>query len=342
MAYTPPFQITNMNLNLVAEISGLLGRLEITNPGLMSPQLRRGNRIKTIQASLAIENNTLSLEQVSSVLEGKRVLGLPHEIQEVTNAFKAYEQLPHLSVTSIADLLSAHRLLMYGLGERSGEFRNRGVGIYRGDALIHMAPPAQRVPLLIAELFAWLESSDTHPLIASCVFHYEFEFIHPFSDGNGRMGRLWQTLLLSQWQPLFAYLPVETVIKDQQEAYYQSLSESDRLSEATPFITFMLNALLIALKEVDSGADLLDIHSMSERNAEDLEFAPVLSVLNALESASLSELMIKMGLKHKPTFRHRYLLPALEAGYIEMRYPHSPTHPKQQYFLSTFGKARIK
>jgi Fic family protein len=336
MAYTPPFIITNDILNLVAEISGLLGRLEVTNPEMMSSQLRRGNRIKTIQASLAIENNTLTLEQVTSVIEGKRVLGLPHEIQEVTNAFKAYEKLSGWVGESVADMLEAHGLLMYGLETQAGRFRQGGVGIYRGDSLIHMAPPADRVPVLIAKLLDWVDLTETHPLITSCVFHYEFEFIHPFTDGNGRMGRLWQTLLLSQWRPLFAYLPVETVIKEQQEAYYQALSDSDKQSEATPFIRFILNALLIALKEIDSKPSNIEVMS---RQVEQSEYFGLLETLNDLEEASLAELMEQSGHKHKPTFRKNYLLPALEVGYIEMLYPDSPKNPKQKYLLSESGRA---
>lgn len=336
MAYTPPFTITNDILNLVAEISGLLGRLEVSNPEMMSPQLRRGNRIKTIQASLAIENNTLTLEQVTSVIEGKRVLGLPHEIQEVTNAFKAYEKLSGWSGDSVSDLLEAHGQLMYGLETQAGHFRNGGVGVYRGDILIHMAPPADRVPVLIAELLDWVKRTETHPLITSCVFHYEFEFIHPFTDGNGRMGRLWQTLLLSQWQPLFAYLPVETVIKEQQEAYYQALSDSDKQSEATPFIRFILNALLIALKEIDTQPSNIEIASSQ---VEQPEYFGLLETLHGIEEASLAELMEQSGHKHKPTFRKNYLLPALEAGHVEMLYPDSPKSPKQKYLLSESGRS---
>lgn len=263
------------------------------------------------------------------------MLGLPHEIQEVTNACKAYENLSDWSVCSVENLLEAHGQLMYGLVDQSGQFRNGGVGIYRGETLIHMAPPADRVPVLVAELLDWVERTDTHPLITSCVFHYEFEFIHPFADGNGRMGRLWQTLLLSQWQPLFAYLPVESVIKEQQEAYYQALSDSDKQSEATPFISFILNALLIALKEVGNEPSQEAINN----SAEDYEYVALLNALNELGQASHSELMGKVGLKHRPTFRKKYLLPALEAGHVEMLYPDSPKSPKQKYLLSESGRA---
>ena len=250
MSYQPPYTITPQILQRVAEIVELLTRWEVASDGALSPQLRRNNRIRTIQASLAIENNTLSIEQVTAVLEGKPVLGLPREIQEVRNAFAAYEQLPSWQAHSAADLLAAHGLLMAGLVDEAGCFRTGGVGIYNDQGLVHIAPPASRVAALMADLLAWLASAPVHPLIASCVFHYEFEFIHPFTDGNGRMGRLWQTLILSQWQPLLAYLPVESVIRVRQTAYYQALADADSLADSTPFIEFMLQALLDAMTEV--------------------------------------------------------------------------------------------
>lgn len=247
--YQPPLTLTAKMLTLVAAISEQIGQLSVGDDKRQTPQLRRGNRIRTIQASLAIENNTLSVEQVTAVLEGKRVLGLPREIQEVRNAFAAYEALPQWAPSDRAHLLKAHELLMYGLVDDAGRFRQAGVGIYRGKQLVHMAPPASRVTHLIDDLLQWLSASDWHPLIASCVFHYEFEFIHPFADGNGRMGRLWQTLILSQWRPVLAYLPVEAVIRDQQDAYYAALSAADQRAEATPFVEFMLQTLNLALAE---------------------------------------------------------------------------------------------
>ncbi len=247
--YQPPLTLTTKMLALIAEISEQIGQLSIGDDTRQTPQLRRGNRIRTIQASLAIENNTLSVEQVSAVLEGKRVLGLPREIQEVRNAFAAYEAMAHWVSSDRADLLKAHELLMFGLIDDAGQLRQAGVGIYRGDQLVHMAPPASRVTHLVDDLLQWLSLSDWHPLIASCVFHYEFEFIHPFADGNGRMGRLWQTLILSQWRPILAYMPVEAVIREQQDAYYAALSAADQQAEATPFVEFMLQALNLALAE---------------------------------------------------------------------------------------------
>jgi len=250
MTYQPPYTITPTILQRVAEIVELITRWSVSTDHALSPQLRRNNRIRTIQASLAIENNTLSIEQVTAVLDGKQVLGLPREIQEVKNAFGAYEQLPRWQPHSLADLLTAHGLLMAGLVDEAGSFRRGGVGIYNDQgALVHMAPPAERVSGQVADLLAWLASAPVHPLIASCVFHYEFEFIHPFGDGNGRMGRLWQTLLLSQWQPMLAYLPVESVVRIRQTAYYQALAEADKLADSTPFIEFMLHALQDTMTE---------------------------------------------------------------------------------------------
>ncbi len=247
--YEPPFHISNQALNAVAQISELLGRWSVSEGATLAPQLRRENRIRTIQASLAIENNSLSLEQVTALLEGKRVLGQPREIQEVRNAFVAYEQMATWSPASRKDLLQAHGLLMVGLMDVPGRLRRGDVGMYRGRKLVHMAPPASRLGTLIDQLLAWLDRTDVHPLIASCVFHYEFEFFDPFADGNGRMGRLWQTLILGRWQPLLAYLPVETVIRSQQQAYYAALAASDKASDASPFVDFMLAALHAAMRE---------------------------------------------------------------------------------------------
>jgi Fic family protein len=249
MTYQPPFQLTHTMTKRVAEISELIGAWKAVNKGALVPELRRRNRIKTIQASLAVEQNTLSLEQVTAVQEGKTVLGLPREIQEVRNAFAAYEKLDHWQPHKLDDLLSAHRLLMHGLVDDAGRFRLGGTGIYQGQKLVHMAPPSSQVPRLVGNLFGWLGTTEAHPLIASTAFHYEFEFIHPFSDGNGRMGRLWQTLILSRWQPMLAFLPVETVIKNRQQDYYRLLSEADKQADCSLFIEFLLAAIAESLGE---------------------------------------------------------------------------------------------
>lgn len=252
MSYLPPYTITPRIVQQVAGIVELVTRWSVSGASALSPKLRRANRIRTIQASLAIENNTLSIEQVTDVLEGKVVIGLPREIQEVKNAYTAYERLPEWQPHIEADLLAAHGLLMAGLVDEAGAYRGSGVGVFNDRGLVHMAPPAGRVAALMADLLAWLATDPVHPLIASCVFHYEFEFIHPFADGNGRMGRLWQTLILSRWQPLLAYLPVESVIRLRQDAYYQALAEADKAGDSTPFIEFMLMALQDTLTDAIS------------------------------------------------------------------------------------------
>jgi len=246
--YQPPFSITPAILNLVVEIGELLGHWS-AQTGRQSPLLRKENRIRTIHASLAIEHNSLTTEQVTALVEGKRVLAPAKDIQEVRNAILAYERMPQWQRADLSDLLSAHRTLMTGLVDYPGALRQGDVGIYRDQQLIHMAPPASQVPRLMNDLLAWLDHTDLHPLVASSVFHYEFEFIHPFADGNGRMGRLWQTLILSKWRQELAWLPVETLIHNQQERYYTILGLCDKASDCTPFVLFMLENIALALKE---------------------------------------------------------------------------------------------
>lgn len=248
--YVPPFTITDEITTFVAEIAEKVGHLTASAEQLPTPQLRRENRIKTIQSSLAIENNSLSLDQVTAIVEGKRVLGAPNEIQEVKNAIGAYELMLELNPYKEKDMLKAHKLMMTDLVRECGRFRSGGVGVFNGEVCIHMAPPAQRVPLLIGELLDWVKTTKTHPLISSCVFHYEFEFIHPFADGNGRLGRMWQTLLLMQWKPIFAWIPVETIVKEHQQEYYAAIMKSDHEASSTPFIVFMLGCLKKALDEM--------------------------------------------------------------------------------------------
>lgn len=242
MSYQPPFTITSQILKRVSSISERLGEI---NSDLInnSPMLRKENRIKTIIGTLAIEGNTLTEEQVTAVLEGKNVLGSVKELAEVKGAIKAYEMLPELNPLAIDDLLKAHRFMMQDILHEAGSFRTKSVGIHKGAAVVHIAPQANRVAGLVADLFEWMQHCDHHPLIISTVFHYEFEFIHPFSDGNGRMGRLWQTLILSQWKTLFLSLPLESVIKRYQQQYYTALALADNQANCTVFIEFMLKTI---------------------------------------------------------------------------------------------------
>jgi len=248
--YVPPYTITDKTVNLISEITEILTRLTINDKMNQNPKLRRDNRIRTIHASLAIENNSLSLDQVTDIINGKRILGAPNEICEVKNAFEAYERLLQMNPRSIKDMLAAHKVLMKELTKEEGTFRSGGVGIFAGETLVHMAPQADLVPQLISELMDWTKKAEVHPLIKSCVFHYEFEFIHPFMDGNGRMGRMWQTLLLYKWKPLFGWLPIETLIRERQDEYYKVLGECDHKADSGMFIEYLLTAIYDALNEI--------------------------------------------------------------------------------------------
>ncbi len=249
--YTPPFTMTDEILNMVIEIGELVGQIDVLNHLSANLKLRRENRIKTIYSSLAIEQNTLTLEQVTDIIDGKRVLAPPNEILEVKNAYDAYNLLPNLDMYSVKDLLRVHKVMTAGLMKESGVFRSGNAGVYdHNHALIHAGSPANYVPGLIKELFQWLKSSKMHPLVKSCIFHYEFEFIHPYADGNGRTGRLWHTLILHDWKDFFAWLPVETMIHENQPDYYAALNASNTLGNSNAFTTFMLHMILDMLKEI--------------------------------------------------------------------------------------------
>ena len=246
----PPFEITNAILDEVAEIAELIGHVNASLGLSTNPTLRRTNRIRMIYSSLAIEQNTLSLDQVTAVLEGKRVIAPPKDIAEVKNAYEIYEMMDSLDPYSVDDLLNAHGVMTKDLVEESGCFRSRPVGVVdKQGNILHFGTLPDYVPGLVMELLDWVRDSEFHMLIKSCVFHYELELIHPFSDGNGRIGRLWHTLLLTQWKPIFAWLPVESMIHDRQDEYYQAINRSNNEAESTVFIEFMLSAIKEALLE---------------------------------------------------------------------------------------------
>jgi len=243
MSYIPPFNITPKVLNLVSLISEIIGKLEVLAPTAITPTLRKANKIKTITGTLAIEGNTLGIEKVTAILEGKRVMGSMREIAEVNGAIKVYDKLSTFDYKKLDDLLISHKMLMEEILNNAGNFRSSNVGV------VHVAPPHGHVSSLMQELFSWLSTSDIHPLIKSSVFHYEFEFIHPFIDGNGRIGRLWQSLILYEWKSIFSAIPIESVIKETQQEYYNALEASGSVGESTPFIEFMLEAILKACED---------------------------------------------------------------------------------------------
>lgn len=244
----PPFDITNTMLNQMVTISHLLGQLQ--HEYERNLHLRKNNRLRSIQSSLAIENNSLSLEQVTDIINGKRILGNPKEIQEVKNAYDAYELIENFNPFSISDFLKAHQVLTYGLVNQSGQFRQSNVGIFDNNGhLIHMGARPPFIEKLMTELFDWAKDDTTPALIKGAVLHYEIEVIHPFEDGNGRMGRLWQTVVMSKWQPIFAWLPVETMVYAHQNEYYQTLRQADKDNNSTVFVEFMLDIIQKTLKE---------------------------------------------------------------------------------------------
>ena len=260
----PPFEITNTMIHEIAEIAELVGKLTSTNQLSANPTLRRTNRIRTIHGSLAIEQNTLSLEQVTAVLNGKQVLAPPKDIAEVKNAYEIYERLEELDPYSVDDLLTAHGIMTRGLVDESGVFRFKPVGVVDQEGhVLHFGTLPQYVPNLVMELLDWVKNSDVHMPIRNCVFHYEFELIHPFADGNGRVGRLWHTLLLSKWNPAFAWLPVESIIHDRQEEYYAAINASND-GESTVFIEFMLSAIKASLMDAIDTSDVMSDGAMDK------------------------------------------------------------------------------
>lgn len=323
--YIPPYEITDEMLDLVSEIMENLGKLSGVNELEKLPRLRRVSRIKSIHSSLAIENNTLSIEQVTDVINGKRVLAPQKDIEEVHNAFNAYEKLSEINPYSIYDLLKIHGIMMNGLVKESGSLRSGQVGVYNQDGkVVHLAPPADFVPQQLGQLFDWVKNSNANMLIKSSVFHYEFEFIHPFNDGNGRTGRLWQTALLASWKPIFAWIPIESIIKDNQEDYYNAITLSTSQGKSSIFIEFMLDVINKAIKDIITD-------TRNHYNHINNQITELMKVIESYPQ-SATELMEKLNLKSRLGFRKNYLQPALDAGLIGMTEPDKPTSKNQKYF----------
>lgn len=332
MKYQPTYTITSKIIHLIVQISENIGRLTVLEEIQDSLKLRKANRIRTIQGSLAIEGNTLSTEQITAILNGKTVIAPPKEVQEVRNAIKAYEAFQEWQPSQEEDLLQAHQILMTGLIDEVGQYRHGGVGVMSGDRVVHMAPPANQINRLMTDLLDWLNDRDIHPLIQSSVFHYEFEFIHPFADGNGRMGRLWQTLILSRWNPIFANIPVESLIYQNQKAYYEALQASTDRVDSAPFIEFILQMILDAiLSSNDTAQDSDHVTAHADVQVSD-QVQRLISAMKQ-DDYTLAELMQLVGLTHRATFQKNYLNPAIEAGLIMRTIPDKPRSPKQKYRL---------
>jgi Fic family protein len=250
MEYAPPYIITTKIVNLISSISEEMTKIEIDKSNIISPKLRKINRVKTLAGTLEIEGNFIGEEKITAMLDGKRVLGTYEEITEVEGAIAAYKAFEKYDYKKLDDLLYAHKLLMNEMLKTAGNFRKVNVGVGGEDGVSHIAPQPDLVPKLMDDLFSWLKDSEEHPLIKSCVFHYEFEFIHPFRDGNGRIGRLWQSVILYNWKESFIGIPTESIVRDHQEEYYKAIEDSSDLGESTPFIEFMLEIILEAISRV--------------------------------------------------------------------------------------------
>jgi len=314
----PPYEINNTILKLLTSISEKIGEVNANHLNRPSPELRKRNRVKTIKASLEIEGNTLSEDQITAIIENKRVIGPKKDILEVINAIEVYEQLPQLNPNSLKSFLKAHKLLMKGLIDSPGNFRTRSVGIFKGGQVSHIAPPADKVDLLMKELFAYYKNSDDPILIRSCVVHYEIEFIHPFMDGNGRMGRLWQTLILMKAYSLFEFLPFETIIKEKQHEYYEALEISDKEGKSTQFIEFILEAINESLKQLlklqnrlNTSEDRID-YFLDTFREEYFSRKDYMNIFKDISSATASrdlkhgvnqKLLIKIGDKRKTKYQ---------------------------------------
>ncbi len=324
--YKPPFTITNRMLELVASISEKVGLVSGHRELETKPHLRRINRIKSIHSSLKIEANSLSLSNVRDVIDGHVVLGNQKEIQEVKNAYEAYEEIPKVDPYSLTDLKKVHGILAAGTIAEAGTIRKGNEGVFDGDACIFVAPPPELVPELMDNLFEWMDQNrgDIHPLILSSVFHYEFVFIHPFSDGNGRMARLWQTTLLYNWRSVFLYIPIESQIEKYQSEYYEAIAKCHTKGDSNIFIEFMLEMIDKTLDEI--------IEQIHKANADTSEYVnKLLNVMDYDVPYPAVSLMKALGLKSRETFRKNYMGPAIEMGLVKMTLPDKPNSKNQRY-----------
>ena len=326
--YIPPFDITNIMLDIISSIMKKIGKLDNYKNLNKIPILRRNNRIRSIHSSLAIEANSLSFDQVKDIIDGKKVIGPQDEIQEVKNAYEAYKLIKEVNQYSIKDLKKVHGVMTYLTVDGSGEFRKGNEGVFDENGnCIHVCPPPEQVDELMKQLFKWMEENNgvIHPLILSSVFHYEFVFIHPFKDGNGRTARLWQNVILSNWEEIFEYVPIESQIKKYQEEYYLAIANCDHNGNSTEFIEFMLKMIDETLEDLMESTSVQASHVSSYVNK-------LLDVMESGVAMTTSELMKKLNMKSRISFRDNYLNPALENGLIKMTNPDKPTSKNQMYY----------
>ena len=334
MSSKPPYTITEQAADYLAKIVEAVTRLELGTGFKGDLKLHRANRLETIHSSLAIEGNSLSLGEVIAVIEGRLVAGKQTEIKEVMNAYEAYDKIMTFNPYSIADFLQAHRLMTEGLVKEAGRFRQGDVGVFDGDVAIHIGARPQFVPQLMEELFAWAKESRLHPVLKSAVLHYEIETIHPFADGNGRMGRLWQTLLLAKWNEIFAWIPMESVLYTNRSDYYQAIERAHRANDSGVFIEFTLAALYDSVVAQEK-------HQVEHQEKHQVELSDTqLAILQALVSRALSrkEIFAAIGLSGDSRSLKRHVGPLLKTGIVEMTAPGSPNSRLQKYRLTENGK----
>ena len=326
--YIPPFEISNEMLKKVSDIMEKIGKLDSFTNLYKTPYLRKQTKINSVHSSVAIENNPLSLEQVKDVINGKLVIGEQKDIQEVKNAYKAYEMLKDINPYSIDDLKKIHGVMTFLVEEVSGEFRTSSEGVFDDNGnCIFLCPPGDRVNSLMNDLFEWLnENKDTiHPLILSSIFHYEFVFIHPFTNGNGRMVRLWQNAILYKWKDIFEYLPIESKIHKYQDEYYNSIALCHKNANSNVFIEFMLKMIDETLDEAISTSHLPITN-------ETININKLLDVMESGKPMTATEIMEKLGIKSKETLRGQYLDPAIKQGLVSLTIPDKPTSKNQMYY----------
>ena len=315
--YTPPFEITPAIVNLISEISEKIGVLSVKK----DLKLRKISKIKTLIGTLKIEGIEADEEKVTALLEGKRILATKRELAEIKGAIALYDNIDKFDSKSEKDLLKAHKILMQDVLKEAGVYRTKNVGVGNEKEITHIAPPANNVPILMGELFEWLNKTDLHPLIVSSVFHYEFEFIHPFVDGNGRIGRFWQTLILYNWKRVFEYLPIESLIYENQDEYYKAIENSTEIGNSTPFIEFMLK---ITLDTLNTPQVTPQATPQDEREKKIIEFCQI--------PRSRKEIGEYIGIKDRKYLKE-ILDKMLKKGLIKMTLPDKPTSPKQKYVV---------